>query len=237
LSNVYGYINFIPSPPLSLTVGLGAESFKQGTQNIDTSLFTPKLGVLWSLNRDTVVRAAAFRSLKKAAVAEVGIEPTQVGGFSRVLDDWPATVATCYGIALDHKLATNFLIGFEYFKRNLSVPVPTKGSQEPWYETTGQTYLHWLPSNDLVLSSGYQVEGFDRNNFDATNKFSRFKTYTLRLGTSYFGLEATALRLAARRIRQSGEFGPPNHGYSAFWLVDASAEYRLPNRWACSYFR
>jgi tetratricopeptide (TPR) repeat protein len=233
-SNAYGYAYLAPSRNISVTLGLSADAFEQTRAGVDRSQLNPKFGLVWSATEDTVVRAAAFRFLKRALASSQTIEPTQVAGFSQFFDDFNGTASTTYGLGLDHKLSPSTFAGLEVSARNLRFAVPGDGRRTTWEERYGQLYLNWLPSSAVALSAKVDIEKFDRKRFAGVNGFNQLKTRSWRLAASYFGLNGMTFRVTTHHISQSGVFleevGPRSNGEDSFWLVDGDVEYRLPGR-------
>ena len=76
-------------------------------------------GIRWP---GTTARAAVFRVLKRTLIADQTLEPTQVAGFNQFFDDVNLTESWRYGVALDQKFTGHLFGGFEFSKRDLTVP-------------------------------------------------------------------------------------------------------------------
>ena len=81
----------IPMESLALTLGISEEEFESGMN--DNNQTNPKVGIVWSPFKNTTIRGAAFRTLKRTLISSQTIEPTQVAGFNQFFDDFNFTRA------------------------------------------------------------------------------------------------------------------------------------------------
>ena len=206
--------------------------------------FNPKLGVTWNPVPDTTLRAAWFRVMKRALIANQTLEPTQVAGFNQFYDDIEATRSTVYGVGVDQKFSSTLFGGLAGSHRELTVPIPvfdtsTGTSQvvnEDWSEQLARAYLFWTPHRWLAISAEYQYERFERN-ADFTNfGIKEATTQKIPLGVRFFHPSGFTLGAKATYVRQDGDFQPKGGaccqpGESSFWLTDLVLSYRLPQRY------
>ncbi|PWB48987.1 MAG: hypothetical protein C3F12_00365 [Candidatus Methylomirabilota bacterium] len=239
-TNLYVYSNINYFEWATLTVGVSADFFKGVI--VDRDQVNPKLGVTLNPLRDTTLRAAVFRTLKRRLLSDQTIEPTQVAGFNQFFDDAEGTEAWRYGVGLDQRFSPTLYAGAEVSKRNLEIPFFDATSGVPrarevtWKEYLARGYLYWTPHAWVAVSGEYQFERFARNReFGAGIR--EVNTHRLPFGISLFHPSGFSARLKATYVNQEGDFhpqaSPPDlfiRGADRFWIVDAAVRYRLPNR-------
>ena len=267
-SNVYlyGYSNVLQNA--TLTLGVSGDFFKSDGRTTTTTTdpffifggdsvavtnaarskdrFNPKLGVSWNPAAGTTLRAAWFRVMKRALIANQTLEPTQVAGFNQFYDDIEATRATVYGAAADRKFSGELFGGLAATWRKLEVPIPfldpfTGTSQiltKDWNERLLRAYLFWTPHSSVALSAEYQHERFERTNDSLNFGLQESTTRKIPLGARLFLSSGLTLGLKATHISQNGLFQPKGggcspcqSGSSSFWLTDLMLSYRLPQRY------
>jgi hypothetical protein len=236
-TNGYGYLS-APIADATFTVGLSADDF-QGVLH-ERSQVNPKVGLTWDVTPETTFRAAAFRVLKRSLVAGQTLEPTNVAGFNQFFDDVNGTDVWRYGAAVDHKLGRDLFFGIEYSERKLDVPALTQTNPPEEFtveeeERLGRGYLYWTPADRWAMSLEYRYETFD---FDSRGTEPRgltdVDTHTVPLGVQYF--HPTGFFAGARLsyIYQSAGYrnlaDDPRDDDDSFFVFDAMAGYRLPNR-------
>ena len=232
----YSYLNY--PKDFHLTLGANADSFKRFP--IDDYQLNPKIGFTWNLFPNTILRAAAFKTLTRPFFSNQTIEPTQVAGFNQFFDDFDGTRAWRYGVGIDQTIMKDISWGVEFSKRNLNVPVIFGAglTSEPLYtdktEKMGRGYLYWTPTNRLALSLTYQFEEFDDPEGLSDVALYSSKTHRLPLQLSFFDPSGLFLITRVTYIDQKGEFqdimAAPIDGEDSFSTVDASLGYRLPKR-------
>lgn len=124
--SVYGYENWQVLDSLQFTVGVSYDHLSY-PRNVDTSpiqdgetsrdQFSPKAGVIWSVTKDTHLRAYYAQSLGGVFFdSSVRLEPTQVAGFNQsfrslipesVVGLVPGTSFETYGIGIDHSISSS----------------------------------------------------------------------------------------------------------------------------------
>ena len=242
-TNAYTYALIDLSKQVAMTVGASVDAYRR--EFLERNQFNPKFGITWRALPSTTFRAAAFRTLHRAAVSSQTIEPTQVAGFSQLFADGEAEESRRYGIAVDQKIAKTVFGGAEYSRRDLRVPnelISQSNRTIEWLdrrEELGRSYLYWTPEQHVSLSLDYVFERFDNSEFIGEEGFLRLRTHRLPLGINYFGPSGLLAHLKAIYIDQIGTF-PTNtlfpattsiQGEDRFWVVDASIGYRLPKRY------
>ena len=237
--NAYVYSLFEQSDSLTWTLGLSGEFYD--AENFDRNQVNPKFGLTWELNPATVLRLAAFRTLKRPLIANQTIEPTQVAGFNQFYDGVEGEEAWRYGAAVDHRISSRFFGGFELSKRNLKVPteifstdpVPSVDIQRfDGEEKFGRAYLHWTVGPTFIIGIDYLYEKFKNEGVVGPEEVVELTTHRVPLSLRYFHPTGFTGRLAVTYVDQSGVFGGflPTSGSDNFAVVDASISYRLPKR-------
>ena len=246
-TNAYLYLHARYPEVVTWTVGGSADFFRDsadvsGIEN--RNQFNPKFGVTWIPRPGTTVRGAVFRVLRRTLpFTSQTIEPTQVAGFNQFYDDFPGTDAWTYGAGADQKISDSLFAGVEYSQRDLDVPISVTAPPEPttykrfdWKERQGRAYLYWAPDPRLALSADYQYERQDRE----AHPVKEVRTHRVPLAARFFHPSGVFATATGTYFDQSGEFfrigqapstDTPTSGSDRFWIFDASAGYRLPDRW------
>jgi len=233
-SNLYGY-GQVKLLPYNATVDLGFSYDRLRDLEVGRGQINPKFGVMWSPHPTTTVRAAAFRSVKRAFITDQTLEPTQVAGFNQFFDDLDGAISTRIGGAVDQRLSASLSGGLELSTRNLRrVPFITVGEFD-WREQERRAYLYWTSSRSVAFTATYQYEHFERPvAFTGDENIIDLKMHRVPLGVSVFSSSGLSARVNVSFIRQSGEFldaaGNPFAGSERFWLTDAAVSYRAPRR-------
>jgi hypothetical protein len=248
--NFYGYTYIKPFKDLTLTVGASGDIYDQedktfGDENMDTSQFNPKFGVIWNPFVNTTLRGGVFRTFKRTLVTNQTLEPTQVSGFNQFFDDPDATDVWVYGGAIDQKLLNDIYLGGEIVYRDLNVPffsqagpgAPIKIEEVDWKEYLGRFYAYWTPHKWMAFSAEYQYEKIERDE-QLTQGIKKIKTHRVPLGVMFYHPSGLSAGLKATYYHQEGDiertaiaFGLFQNDKDDFWLVDAAINYRLPKRY------
>jgi tetratricopeptide (TPR) repeat protein len=233
---LYTYLNFLKN--VTFTAG-GSGDFYDGSQ-VDKNQFNPKFGVTWDVVKDTTLRAAAFRTLKRTLITNQTLEPTQVAGFNQFYDDPNATDTWNYGIGVDRKFSASLFGGAEYTKRDQEITFYDLGNQAKtstdWKEQAGRAYLHWTPNNLVALNAGYVYEKFEQTSVFNLG-YKTVETHRIPLGGNFYHPCGFIFMGKATFVDQKGEFSTQSTpfdftaGDDRFWVVDAAVGYRLPQRY------
>jgi Tfp pilus assembly protein PilF len=241
---IYSYLNFPGN--VVLTLGMSVDNFEKETLDdmlnpkIEANQLNPKLGITWNPFRDTTVRAAAFRAMKRTLITSQTLEPTQVAGFNQFYDDQPGADSWKYGIALDQKFSQNVYAGAEYSQRDLDVPYTVNDTGEQnitnWKEKWARAYLYCTPHKWVALKAEYLYEQFERS--QAVNfGLQKVDTNRVPLGINFYHPSGLSAFAAATYFTQEGDYYPlfspggTESGKDTFWLVDAGLSFRLPQRY------
>ncbi len=238
--NAYLYSSFDVFENVTLTLGLSADFFESDQRgSASRDQLNPKLGFVWNPLPDTTIRAAAFRTLKRTLAYDQTLEPTQVAGFNQFYDDFNATDAWRYGVAIDQKFGKQVFIGAEYSYRDLDVPFIDSGlttQQSSWQEDIARAYFYWTPFEFLAVSARHEWEKFNRDSVFSDGA-EYLQTHRIPLALNVFDRTGLSLSLQAMYVDQQGRFerssslGTFVEGADHFWTIDASVNYRLPRRY------
>lgn len=240
-ANVYTYADVGLADNVRASVGASYDSI---SGDLEKDQFNPKLGITWAPSAGTVLRAAAFRVLKRTLINDQTLEPTQVAGFNQFYDDANLTESWRYGAAIDQKLARDTFAGIEVSKRDLKVPfldladdgASLVNREADWKEYGGLAYVLWTPSPRFAVSADYRFDRFDRDERFGAG-FTKLDTHRFAVGMSFFGRSGLTASLTPTYWQQEGEFeGFFDHtaarsGSDKFWTVDATVGFRLPKRY------
>jgi len=232
--NAYTYVNITYPDKLIWTVGASYDDYEIVDRDSQRKL-NPKLGIQWQFNDRVRLRAAGFKTLKRALVANQTIEPTQIAGFNQFFDDINATVSTRYGLGLDVSLTHSANAGLEFTRRKLDVPVLDSNFIITEYrernEDVHRAYLYMTPTKNIAISGEYQYEKFTAPD---DRPLTQSETHILPLSLRYFSAQGFFGKLATNYVKQNIDradsfAGAVNDG-DTFLLVDATLGYRLPKR-------
>jgi tetratricopeptide (TPR) repeat protein len=241
-TNVYLYSYISPSNKVTFTMGASGDFFKtDNAQSESRNQFNPKFGVTWNMAPDTILRAAAFRVLKRTLITNQTLEPTEVAGFNQFYDDRPSTESWRYGAGIDHKLTDTLFSGTEFSRRDLKAPQSLVSpiaelKREKASEYLGRAYLLWAPHPWLALSAEYQYEQF-RNDDPNPVHFKKLDTHRVPATLRFFHPSGFSASFRATYFNQSGVFARQGQianltsGQDDFLVFDAALNYRLPRRY------
>jgi len=255
----YAYSNIKPITQLIATIGFAQDFYHQETLPaafgfnplaaavLNQNPANPKFGLTWQPTKDTTLRAAAFRSLRRGIIQKQTLEPTQIAGFNQFFDDLDGTLSNRIGFGIDHKIKSSIFMGAEVSRRELDVPfleVASTGlkiQKTQWSEENLRAYANWTPNDFFSLGANYSYDALNRNNtyFDnlknSSNFFTELKTHRPQIFANFFHPSGFISKLSLTYVNQSGNFFVQNlnterHDASKFWLLDSEIGYRLPKR-------
>jgi len=243
--NTYVYTQTNLFKTLDITVGVSYDSFHGYPSNIRQT--NPKLGLTWKPFRNTTLRVAGFRTLKRALVANQTIEPTQVAGFNQFFDDDNGADTRRFGIGLDHKFTPNLFAGVEISRRELRLvtPVWPENTLEhyKWMERVGRAYIYWAPHPWFAGTLDYQLERFEKfypPDTIVVDEEVRLKTHRLPLGVNFYHPSGFNAGFKVTYVEQEGTYYNFMQmeviGKDDFWVTDANVEYRFPQRYGLISF-
>lgn len=234
----YAYAHWSPLPELTLTMGVSALDFEQG--DFDQRSIDPKLGLSWQVADGVRVRAAAFRTTKRALVTDETLEPTNVAGFNQFFDDFNGTEAWRYGTGLDFRPRDDLFLGVEVSQRDYDVPVVATLGGKPFVfadrrERELRAYAYWIASDQLAFAVEPRLEQFERQRpreVDETVPL-RLLTVELPLQAAWFDPRGWFARAGVTWLYQELDREPGStlaDGSAYNLILDAEAGYRLPER-------
>jgi hypothetical protein len=240
-ANLFLYSYFKPLENLTFTVGGSGDFFDpdDDDREKDRDQFNPKFGITWNPFKDTTVRGAAFRVLKRTLITDQTVEPTQVAGFNQFFDEANATDYWVFGGAIDQKFSENVYGGAEFTYRNLNVPflnLTGNLDNSNWDEYLARSYLFWTPHKWLSLGAEYLYEELERDEEFAAGA-KDVNTHQVPLSVNFFHPCGLSASLKGTYINQDGSFerkdavGVFSNGDDNFFLLDAAIRYRFPKRY------
>ena len=239
--NLYSYLQLNFLEDATVTTGLSYDTFDQGMFNRDS--LNPKLGVRWNVSPHAAVRAAVFKTLKRALVVDQTIEPTDIAGFNQFFDEFNGTEAWFYGIGLDARITDTLYSGAQLSIRDMNVPLGTPvDSTENQDERVAGLYLYWTIQDDWALSTGMWYNEFDRAKEIPDSRPTRIRTLRIPVVLSYFSPLGLFATIGTTYVHQNADRftdPPPAFGCGGacpdgtddFFLLDASIGYRFPGRY------
>jgi hypothetical protein len=219
----------------TVTTGLAYDDFTDDVR-FNQSQYSPKLGVTVALGAGTLVRVAAFRSVKRLFAANQSLEPTQVAGFNQLFDDVNESRSERFGVGLDQRFSRRLFGGIELTRRKLEVPILGSGDRllrfDTWDEWAHRAYASWLVTSNVGASIEYYYERQVRELPSGGAGFPLASTTQYAPVTLTYhhpgGLFAT---LRATAVDQEILFrGNDTPSKTDFWIADVSVGWRLPRR-------
>lgn len=236
----YGYLD--GPHGMQWTLGLALDAVDADI--IDKTRVSPKLGLVWTLDARTTLRAAAVRAVKRELIGKGTIEPVQVAGFVQFFDDPFGTRADRYALGLDRQLTDGLDAGVEATWRDLKTPYLDFLAGRQLGDDSQQlhrAYAYWTPAPRWALRAEYRYQqdeysdeaprGVESGNWAIFD----LQTHSLPLGLRYSHPSGWLADVTATAYRQSGDYlvttsGQQRHASDSFWLSDARFAYRFPRR-------
>ena len=253
-ANLYTYAQWDgPKEGLRLLAGLALDRFKANynffTNSTTRTQVSPKIGVVYSTNYGTTLRAAAFTSVRRSITGSQTLEPTEVAGFNQFFTgleqfygDPEGTVSRRLAGAVDQSFGESTFAGIEVAIRELEIPSVFDDADYTWREKSGRAYVYrtlgrrandrW--SGSLSLSADY--EELHRPAIQTGSEgILNLKSARVPVGVSFFESKGFVLRLSTSYVLQTGDLSagigsPVVKTTEDAWLTDAVVEYRLPKR-------
>ena len=243
IEHVHGYVyaNINLPDTVTWTLGLSVDDYQEDP--VEVSKVNPKLGVQWDVTENVRLRAALFRTIKPALVANRTIEPTQIAGFNQLFDDGNGDEAWRYGVGVDWRVTNELFVGAEATWRDLSIPIIGIGGGavfEDQKEQLHRAYVYWTPLAELALSAEFVYDRFESEQGFATDGFgvpADLETFSIPLAARYFHPSGFFAGMGVTYVNQNvtrSALGMANTGFSdgsdEFVVVDAAIGYRFPDR-------
>ncbi|MCF6204527.1 MAG: FecR domain-containing protein [Methylococcaceae bacterium] len=241
-TNTYIYSNAKLWKNLTATFGLSFDSYH--SVGFKRNQLNPKLGLNWQILPSTLIRAAAFQTIKRPLSSNQTLEPTQISGFNQFFDDLNGSKTKRYGLAIDHKINSTLFSGFEaslreveYPKQNAQSLVKLLTNREQLY----RAYLLWTPFKSIALKASYDFERIKRNPDINSNEPIILNTHQFPVTFNYFHPNGFFTKWEATFVEQGVKYqretlNPLQSGNNHFWIIDAAIGYRLPHRWGILSF-
>jgi hypothetical protein len=246
LVSAYAYAEVDVTDQLDLTLGGTTEDLSGAL--VDKRRLYPKVGLRWTPDDDTVVRAGAFRTLREFAFSRqdiaLSLEPTQVAGFNQLFAETEGADAWRYGLGIDHRFDEHLMAGAVLSSADLDVPaLEQQGPPDFEFVTVtrlaedydARAYLYWLPADSVAASIGYQFQRLKRDPPGIPDNLTNVRTHRVPLSVRILSPTGFAAALTATWLDQSGDFYDATYnefkGDARICVVDAGISYRLPKRW------
>jgi tetratricopeptide (TPR) repeat protein len=209
------------------------------------SVLTPGLGLIVRPSARWMVRAAAGRSLKRPLTVNQTLAPTQIAGFSVLVDELDATITDQVGLATEYRATDWLRVGLdgalrESSRDELRFDQRTGGNDTVsagTSEETARAYVYLLPSDNLAASFSVEAARYHRSWRDSEGLPIRIATVSVPAELRYFapsGLFAgTRLRYLRQQVSEAETFQVGKQEFSGTdsgLLVDLELGYRLPGR-------
>jgi Flp pilus assembly protein TadD len=236
--NAYVYAQAPFWQRLNLTLGVSADSYERGPEEIEQ--FNPKFGLSWSATPALTLRAAAFRVFTRSLVSSETLEPTTVAGFNQFFDDPAAADSWRYCGGVDYRFSQKVTVGGELTARYLEFPADVAMTEtvdeEEAEEMLHRVYIYYLPHPRLSIGSEYLLEDFSNETDEPIfNIPKELRTQQIPLTIGYFHPAGWFAKTRGRYVWQDIESYVDAAGTTAedneeFFLLDAAIGYRLPKR-------
>jgi tetratricopeptide (TPR) repeat protein len=233
--NAYAYAT-LSVVPNHLELQVGASYDRLDEPSIDREQFNPKIGVLWSPNPTTRLRAAYFEGVKRTFTANQTLEPTQVAGFNQLFDDPNGADPKRWGVAIDQRLTRDATIGLEASGRRFDYPIvlsPATNLVQMFHrqEWANRAYAYWTVGRSCAVGADYFFERLDDT---SEEPYTTVTTQRAPISVTYFLSPSWTIQGVWTAVHQSGTFNDANfqsfRGTSSFTTLDAALIFRLPGR-------
>lgn len=203
-------------------------------EDFQRTYFNPKLGVMWNITADTVLRAAWSKYVKTPSLSEQTIEPTHVSGFNQFFKDESNSRAERYGVAIDQRVNPGMMTGFELSWRDLTTPTFLTAGPIEKHEHTEEAhrmYFAWAVNRRVATTVEFFIERFRGGSIGGLREFDALDWYRLPWTIDYFHPNGWFTEAALTYSRQRAEVldGPTRR--EEFLTVDLQTGYRLPGRY------
>jgi Flp pilus assembly protein TadD len=189
----------------------------------------PKLGALYELTPNTLLRLAAFRSFIRGTEVDATIEPTQIAGFNQFIDGNYGTSVWHYGVGLDQRFLPGLFMGIEAARRDLSQPIPQDFALDVpivnalQQENHLRSYANWAINDRLSAYADYLYSDYERPGT------IYYANHIVPVGLNFFDPSGISLGTVVTYVNQDATvFEVPTHSSFALW--DIALRYRLPRR-------
>jgi Tfp pilus assembly protein PilF len=236
-ANAYLYSNVFPAPWFSAALGLSRDHYEDSSNDLDE--WNPKIGVRLSLGDHASIRAAAFRTLKRALITDQTVEPTHVMGFNQLFDDVVGSVTEAYAGATDIEFSPTLKAVLLGMHRDSTVSTGLLGTGLTAAETQElrsdyvAMEVNWIATRRLAFFLGSTYDRFRWDSTFPTDFPTHLDTVTVPLGARLFFPNGLFGEMTTTSVWQSVERQPSSVapvGRDDFTVVDLTVGYRLPRR-------
>ena len=224
----------------NILLGVSNDDQNDNVTNLYVNQINPKIGIRQSFF-GVNARVAYYRTLKRPLINNQTLEPSNIVGFVQVYDEPQGADSQNYAIAFDYSKTTSLLMGTEFTKRNLLVPLLSNGKQidEGQNERIGRFFVSWLPTKNFSLNMSYEYLDQEREltNSITLNVPYELTTQKIPLSLKFFSNYGFTYAMTASYFNQeileyksvSGQT-IKNSDSDSFTIVDAEINYKLPKR-------
>ena len=238
LNHVSGYVYADVKPLDGVVAIVGGEIHAidrdaEKGEDLQRTYFNPKLGVMWNITANTVLRAAWLKYVKTPFLSEQTIEPTHVSGFNQFFKDEPNSRAERYAVAIDQRVNPGMMTGFELSWRNLTTPTFVLAGPIEKHEHTEEAhrmYFAWSVNSRVATTAEFFIERF-RGSIGGIRDFDALDWYRLPWTIDYFHPNGWFTEAALTYSWQRAEVSDGPTRREEFVTVDLQTGYRLPSRY------
>jgi tetratricopeptide (TPR) repeat protein len=235
--NLYAYATgTVPALFTRITLGISVDRMDE--PDFDREETNPKIGIVWSHNDTTIVRAAYFQTVQRQLLSNQTLEPTHVAGFNQFFDDGTnGAISRRYGFGIDQRFHGPHYVGAEVTTRQVLQPLilaPEVVRDLRHREYSHRAYWYWPLSQNFSTSLEYFYEDLSSPPDETGPSFaSALTTHRAAAGIRIFNpfrYAGAAVRVAQNYIHQEATFQGfsgeiPQH--DSFWLTDIGVDVRL----------
>ena len=201
-------------------------------QDLTHLYFNPKIGLMWQPGPDTVFRAAWIKNVSSVPGYEQTIEPTHIFGINQLYRDEGNSRANRYAVAIDQRLSSNTMTGFEVSWREVATPTFSNTGpiiEVEQNETAHRMYFDWAISDRITTTVEYFFEEARRTQ-GGLEGIDGFEWHRLPVSVNWFHPEGWFSRVNVTYSKQAVESDEKPDSHSQFVTVDLKLGYRLPKR-------
>ncbi len=232
--SAYIYMDAHITNDATVTAGLSYDKYEEDQYKTDR--FNPKLGLQWNFVNNFRLRAAGFKTTKRALAADRTLEKTSVAGFNQFFDDPNGSKTKFYGAAVDGKVLQKFYLGIDGSRRKLDVPISSGLSIDRWQENSYRSYFNWVYDRRWSLGAELKYEKFEikqtalQSSFDSRPQ--EVVTRSSPLSIRYHHPNGLFSELVGTYYDQevTRKTPGPASGSDNFFLLDAFIGYRFKKR-------
>ena len=229
--NAYLYTDARINNDAIVTLGLSYDEYQEDQYKVDR--YNPKIGLQWDFMKKIRLRAARFKTVKRALAVDRTLEKTSIAGFNQFFDDINGTEAEFYGAAIDANVSQDVYLGINVSRRKLDVPLNKGDIFDDYRENIYRSYFHWVFHDNLTFGIELQYEKFEIKQTDLFELFDgrpqKIETLSLPVAVRYYHHpRGFFYELAGTHYNQDVIRNPGfTSGSDKFILYDAVLGYRF----------